>query len=70
MIDKDIEPDVSEERQQQIRALYKQYGETTKILLALQRITGQPLAQIVFAWKETRRELEQSLKATGRSYGP
>lgn len=70
MFDKDIEPDVSEERRQQLRELFRQFGEHTKMLVLVARLTGKPLPLVVIEWKETKREIESALNHKGRTYGP
>lgn len=70
MIDKDIEPDISEERKQQLRELFRLYGEHTKVLVLISRLTEKPLPLVVIEWKATKRELELALSRQGKVYGP
>lgn len=69
MVDRDIEPDVSEERKQQLRELFRQHGEHTKMLVLISRLTQKPLPLVVIEWRETKREVEAALNHKGKIYG-
>lgn len=69
MPNQDREPDLEAERREEIRRIYKEFGQNTRVILTIARAANIDSRLVVHSWRMIGDEIQKALHETGKVYG-